>query len=396
MIQRHRVRRWGCLLAASAITACGSTEPPTPSADVADDASDVATLEPDVDAPSLGPSWTAVPPVRADLLQQRLDQALADLGLTGAAIAVAFEDTQELWVGTAGYSNTDTEELWEPDRSFRIGSVTKTFTAAIVFQLMTEGRLSLDDSLETWVPGYYDDVGITVRHLLANTSGIASYNYVGSFDEGRPWTPTELVQWSVDHEPALRFEPGREWEYSNTNYVLLGLVIEAVTGHTYEEEVRARLTAPLGLDDTYVAGSGDDNPNIVRCYDLDGVDIAESADPSFGWAAGAIVSTPFDLVRWAVALYGGHVLSDESFALMVTPTMPADGSDPGYGLGAFVETDGAEQLYGHTGGIAAFLTYAYYYPPESVALVAMSNRWETQLRDFAGYGWAGALDLDYP
>ena len=229
---------------------------------------------------------------------------------------------------------------------------------------------------------------------MTNTSGIISYNYVGSFDDTRPWTPDELVSWAVTHEPTLRFVPGSEWEYSNTNWVLLGLTVEAATGRSYEDEVQDRFLDPLGLRDTRVAASGDSSPRLVDCYDAAGSNITGEADPSFGWAAGAMVSTPADLARWGAALYGGSVLSAASMELMLTPTELNDGTPvPDYGMGAFIEDDGSNAIYGHTGGIGGYLTYLYFWRADRIALVMSVNQEETDIRELAGYGWTTPLGL---
>jgi D-alanyl-D-alanine carboxypeptidase len=294
-------------------------------------------------------------------------------------------------------SRVESSEEWLAERSFRIGSVTKTFTAAVIFQLVEEGTLTLDDALEDWLPGYYDGVGVTLRHLLSNTSGIVSYNYVGSFDDSIPWTPEELVGWAVLNEPELRFEPGSQWEYSNTNFVFLGMIIEAATGGSYQDALDDRLLEPLGLTSTYVSPSGDTNPAIVDCYNESGDNLTNAADPSFGWAAGAIVSTPSDLARWGTALYGGDVLQPDSLTLMLTPTTLNDGTlVENYGLGAFIERDAENAIFGHTGGIAGYMTYLYFWETDRIALVVMANEFGTNLRDLAGYGWSVPLDFEFP
>lgn len=326
-------------------------------------------------------------------LAAQLDAAVQEMDLVGAAMAIVDLDQGTEWAGASGLARVETDEAWEPGRLVRIGSTTKTFTAALIFLLEEEGVLTLDDPIEQWAPGYYDGVGITLRHLLSNTSGIVSYNYVGPFDESSPWEPEELAQWAVDHEPELRFEPGAEWEYSNTNFVLLGLVIEAATGNNYADEVESRLLEPLGLDDTYIAGSGDKNPALVDCYARNGDNLSGTSDPSYGWAAGAGVSTPTDLARWTAALYGGDVLSADSLTRMTTPTELADGTVTDYGLGSFVELDEEHALFGHTGGIAGFQTYMYYWQTNRIALVVTTNTFDTNLRDLSAYGWSVLLDL---
>ncbi len=383
---RGHVERWTLVFV---LAVCGCS----------DDAGDTRRLDggaPDaaavVDAGAEG--WGNVDDATASGMQDQLDDAVTELGLIGAAFGLAYTDERQLWSGAAGHARREDAELWTPGRSVRVGSITKTFTAAAILQLVEEDSLSLDDPLEAWVAGYYDGLGVTVRHLMTNTSGIASYNYVGSFDDGRPWIPAELVAWAVAHEPELRFEPGSAWEYSNTNWVLLGLAIEAVTGRSYEEEIQRRFLDPLALRDTYVAASGDANPAIVDCYDAAGENVTGRVDPSFGWAAGAMVSTPADLARWGAELYGGRLLSAESMELMLTPATLNDGSPvPDYGMGAFIEDDGTNAIYGHTGGIGGYLTYLYFWRADRIALVVSVNQMETDLRELAGYGWTTPLGL---
>ncbi|MFK7999007.1 MAG: serine hydrolase domain-containing protein [Polyangiales bacterium] len=353
--------------------------------------SDASTGDASTDAsdPHLG--WTTIVDERLTQLQTAVAQGREEHSLPGLAMAAAYADSQELMVAVTGLSNVTEGEDWNPAQSFRIGSVTKTFTAAIILQLVEEGTLTLNDSLERWVPAYYAGVGVTVRHLITNTSGIVSYNYVGSFDAGRSWSPTELVEWAVTHEPELRFEPGSDWEYSNTNYVLLGLVIEAATGSTYDAALHARLLDPLGLSDTYLAQSVEPNEHIVRAYDAEDNDISSLHDPSLGWAAGGMVSTPCDLARWGASLYAGDVLSAPMLELLLTPGV----HNSEYGHGSFVEVDGAQALYGHTGGIGGYGTYMYHWRNDNITLVVMRNKIdrEASFRDLAGRAWLPLLGM---
>lgn len=343
-------------------------------------------------AGSLGSDGGWHPPSaeRSRTFQRQLEAARAEQELPGLAMAIAFRDSRELWVSSTGFSNLETQTEWKPTDESRIGSVTKTFTAALIFQLVEEGKLTLDDPLEKWVPRWYH--GVTLRHLLGHTSGIASYNYIGSFDSSRSWTPEGLVQWAFDLEPALRFTPGTQWEYSNTNFILLGLVIEAATGHSYGEELTTRLLLPLGLTDTRLALTGDQSPRLVRSYSgMPPVENSLSNDPSMGWAAGAIVSTPHDLALWTLALYGGQVISAESLRAMTTPSGLTPPEQSPYGLGAFTESDGELSISGHTGGIAGYSTYAYALENPSVSLVVMSNWQGTNLRAASQFAWTSVL-----
>lgn len=356
---------------------------------------------PDTDAgletdASAGQSWEPTATATCAQIQAKLEQGIADMGLPGGAFGVAEASDNTVCAVAAGVGDVDAQTAWTPDSLFRIGSVTKTFTTALILMLVDDGVLTIDDPLETWAPGYFDGVGVTLRHLMSNTSGIVSYNYVGNFQRHNPWTPVELVQWAVSNEPGLRFAPGAEYEYSNTNFVLLGLVIESATGKTYEQNVLERLTGPLGLVNTYVAYSGDKHPLLVESYDAEGRNLAAGYDPSMGWSAGSIVSTPSELARWGATLYDGRLLSAATQSEMLTPVVLGDGSVSDQGLGVFIEIDGEESLYGHTGGIGGYLTYLYYYAPTRTAVAASANVQGVQLRDFSAYGWAIPLDLDSP
>ena len=352
-----------------------------------------------VEEPEPSVEWGSVDPGLAAELEAALEAARVEQDLPGLAMAVAYRDSKKLWVSATGYSDLATQAEWLPGDESRIGSVTKTFTAAIVLQLVEEGVLSLEDPIEAWVPGRY--VGPKLVHLLGHTSGIASYNYIGEFDESASWEPMELVDWAYAHEPMLRFAPGTQWEYSNTNFVLLGLVIEAATGGTYGDALQTRLFDPMLFDDTRLALTGDDSERLVRSYDgTPPVDNTASADPSGGWAAGAIVTTPEELARWTVALYGGALLAPETLERMTTSNGLTGPDEEDYGLGTIIE-DGADDdseytLYGHGGGIAGYATSAYYLKERDVALIVMTNWKQVDLRLAAGHGWAAVLGAESP
>jgi D-alanyl-D-alanine carboxypeptidase len=325
-------------------------------------------------APQPTPSarWSEADAALVARLQTALEAARAEQDLPGLAAAVAWKEQRKLWVGATGLARLEPQTTWASGDEFRVGSATKMLTAAITMQLAQEGRLSLDDAIERWVPGWY--AGPTLKNLLAHRSGIASYNYVGGFDESQPWTPQQLVQWAFDHAPALAFAPGTQFEYSNTNYVLLGMVIEKVTGQSYAEALRVRLFEPLQLG-LRLAGSGDVGTRMVHCYTgAPPVDTTTRFDPSFGWAAGGVAATPTELARWLVALYGGELLPQASLDAMTTPSGPTPANQEDYGLGTFIQHDDGHTLVGHPGGIGGYQTWAYFLEPEGVAVVLMSNR----------------------
>jgi D-alanyl-D-alanine carboxypeptidase len=219
---------------------------------------------------------------------------------------------------------------------FRIGSTTKTFVATVVLQLVGEGRLSLDDTVDRWLPGVVRGEGndgrkVTVRQLLQHTSGIPEYlrpaTSPGQWrkERLRSWRPERLVALAMKHKPD--FAPGARWGYSNTNYVLAGMIIRKVTGRGWEQEVRRRILVPLGLRHTIVPGADPEVPRPhARAYarfSLDGplVDVTVS-DQSQGDAAGAMISTTGDLNRFFRALLGGRLLRTAQLAQM-EKTVPA-------------------------------------------------------------------------
>ncbi|MCK1796263.1 beta-lactamase family protein [Streptomyces sp. XM4193] len=244
--------------------------------------------------------------------------------------------------------------------SYRIASTTKTFTSTVVLQLVGEGRLSLEDTVEEWLPGLVrgngnDGSAITVRNLLQNTSGLHNYTAqlplgdAESFERDRwkQWTPRELVGLAVAQKPsfppAAKDDPEPDWEYSNTNFVLAGMIIEAVTGNDWRTEVTDRIIRPLGLKDTYAPGrdTGIRGPHS-RSYQrfADSGEWTDTTEYSVTWgdSAGELISTHRDLDRFFTALLRGKLLAPaELRAMRTTVPMPEEFTEiwPGarYGLG---------------------------------------------------------------
>lgn len=288
-------------------------------------------------------------------VQRALEHAVAEHGLPG--ILALVRDHQGTWFGTAGVADTQTGRKRQPADQFRIGSAAKTFTATVMLQLVAEGKVHLDDTVDQHLPGVvsghgHDGRRITVRHLLNQTSGISDYfmdpemlsRYVGpGFLEHRfdRYTPEQLVQAAMAHPPY--FEPGARWAYSNTNYILAGMIIERVTGRTYTEELTDRITRPLGLTGTYLPGPEETtlrgphgrHYSKLQVPDPDAptYDVTEM-NASLGFAAGGIVSTAEDLTRFFSALLGGKLLPPAQQQEMLT-TVPTTDWVPNasYGLG---------------------------------------------------------------
>ncbi|GAA4893852.1 serine hydrolase domain-containing protein [Streptomonospora salina] len=302
-------------------------------------------------------------------------ESVVDNGTPGVIARV--DRGKRSWNGTAGVADRERPGPRRPGEHFRIGSITKTFTAVTMLKLEAEGKLSLDDSVEEWLPGAldhdgYDGRSITLRRLLNHTSGVYDIlrdrgfasRYTGSaFLEHRydSWTPDELVEIATSHPPE--FAAGTQWSYSNTNYLLAGMVIEAATGKSYGEAVDRRLLGPH-LRKTVVPGFSSAVPEphaqaysrlFVDAPDAEVYDTTEF-DPSMAGAAGEIISTTRDLNRFFGALLAGRILpADQQEELLA-------GVDTGngyrYGLGVRTYPLPCGTMWGHDGDILGSVTYA--------------------------------------
>ena len=228
---------------------------------------------------------------------------------------------------TAGSASLEDERSLAPDDRFRIASVTKAFTDAVVMELVEEGMLPLDDTVEDWAPGLLaEGDSITVRQLLGHTSGLPDYTkddgFIEAFVAGEDLTPRQIVSF-VSSEP-LAFEPGTTYEYSDTDNIVLGLIIEFATGSSYEEELRTRVLEPLDLQDTVLPeGTAMPDPH-ARGYQYEPgsegggepEDVFTALDPSAAWASGALVSTPSNLSRFFGDLLSGQLIGEEELEQM--------------------------------------------------------------------------------
>ena len=309
---------------------------------------------------------------RTDVVQQQLDALVTRDGFPGALAAVTDGHGSERDL-TAGVGDLATGEDVPVDGQVRIASNTKTFTATVVLQLVQEGLVDLDAPVEAYLPGLVrgpggDGRAITVRQLLQHTSGLPDYDEALLSDfaavQHRYVEPHDLLAVALA-QPQL-FPPGTGWEYSNTNYVLAGLVVQRVTGRPIGAEITQRVIEPLGLTDTYWPHEGEqeirgEHPSgyFAPAPDVAFTDVTVQ-DPSYGWAAGQLVSTPSDLLEFFTALTDGELLSAEMLAQMET-TVPAPGATvrgaESYGLGlqTFTLSCGGT-AWAHGGDIPGFET----------------------------------------
>jgi D-alanyl-D-alanine carboxypeptidase len=314
-------------------------------------------------------------------VQQALDVLTHRDGFPGALIEVR-DASGHSWVSVSGVAELGGHQPVPRDGQFRIGSTTKTFVATVVLQLVAGHRVQLDAPIERYLPGLVRGHGndgrlITVRELLQHTSGLPDYvNYLPLTgprfvrDRFRRYQPRQLVALALQH-PSL-FKPAAAWSYSNTNYILLGLLIEKVTGHPYGSEIAQRILDPLGLRHTLVPGDSAGIPGphahgylpVPASYTAGGLVDISRLNPSWSWAAGEMLSTTSDLNRFFAALLGGRLLPRAGLAQM-TRAVPAKqewfqypGASYGLGLERIPLPCGGS-AWGHGGDIQGYSTRAW-------------------------------------
>ncbi|MEU8547682.1 serine hydrolase domain-containing protein [Streptomyces roseoverticillatus] len=307
---------------------------------------------------------SAVAVARPDTVQQGLNALVRTDGMPAALASVKGHEGHTRTY-TAGVADLATGSKVPQDGQVRIGSNTKTFTAVVVLQLVGEGKIGLDAPVDTYLPGLVRGKGIdgrhiTVRQLLQHTSGLPNYSK-GDL-QPRYYDPRDLLDIALRYKAD--FTPGRKWEYSNTNYVVAGLIIQKVTGHALATEIDQRIIKRIGLRHTYFPAPGDTTirePHPLGYYqETAGAPMADVTewDPSWGWAAGQMISTNSDLNQFFTALLAGRLLPAAQLAQMRT-TVPAEylGSGARYGLGLASRPLSCGGVYwGHGGSMTGYET----------------------------------------
>jgi D-alanyl-D-alanine carboxypeptidase len=295
----------------------------------------------------------------------------------GAAVIVT-RGGQVIYSAGRGLADVGTRRPITPDSVFRYGSITKQFTAAIVLQLVAEGRISLDDPLSRFFPDYpQPGAAATVRQLLNHTSGIQSYTGIPGWmteaNTSRAYTTAEMIALFRDRPSPT--PPGQAWAYNNSGYVLLGAIIEQVTGKPWHQAVAERITGPLGLRTIGYGVDREALPAMARGYtDTEGrVQPARRIHMSVPHAAGALVGTAGDLARWAQALHHGRVVSPALYAQMTSPPRRPGSPLRPYGFGLEMDQIRGRDTIGHGGGIFGFSTYATYVPSDELFVAVLAN-----------------------
>lgn len=334
---------------------------------------------------------TAPPDARLQHLLDRWRQR-ADV----PAVTLAVDAPTGRFAGASGTAERGGGAPATADSPFRIASITKMFVAVVALQLVQEGRLGLDDRLAPYVPGFPGGDRITIRQLLNHTSGVPDYGRTAHFgkrlldDRQRRWSTDEVLALVTGVRPD--FAPGTDYLYSNTGYVLLGRVIEAVTGSTWAVEVRRRIIDPLGLRHTFVAGAEPVPGGVLPGYfDIDNDGDQENIETGRPWpslettegAAGAIVSTAPDLVVFGGALFRGRLVAPAVLRQMVAggPHHPRNSN---YGLGVEItRPDYRTTVWGHGGFIPGFRSALWYVPQQDLVVVALANDSRANPQDLA-------------
>jgi len=315
---------------------------------------------------------------KMDSLFAKIDEEKQGMG----SIAIA-KHGKLVYQNTFGYADIGENIPANATTTYRIGSISKTFTAAIIMQLVEEGKLTLDTKLSEYFPQIPNADKITIEQMLRHRSGLFNFTSAEDYTEWmeEPQSQDELVEKMVENGTV--FEPGEKAEYSNTNYVLLSYIAETIDGKEFADILKDRITEPLKLEHTYYGGKINPKENEARSYTLlDDWQTATETDMSVPAGAGAIVSNPTDLTTFFSALFTGEVVSENSLEEM---TELVDG----IGLGMFQIPFYDKRAFGHNGGIDGFQSNAAYFPRDSVAIAYTTNGVEMGMNDIL----IGALSI---
>jgi len=329
------------------------------------------------------------PRVSRARINEVVKKVMQERHIPGLSIAVSLPGGKVI-EESYGLANVEYKQPVEKDSIFAIGSISKTFTAIGIMMLQEEGKLIVNDRITKYFPQYPGWNEITLRHLLQHTSGIKDVTDVEPFkgNQGKDWTPQEVVT-VIAREP-LDFEPGQKAKYSNTGCIILGLVIEKITGVSYGDFLAAKITKPLGMAHTALGSNSALVPKRVSGYVYAGSLMnAEYASLALPYASGGILSTPSDLIRLVKVFRGEGLLKEKSIREMFGPAHLNNGtryesSDPGlkmtfgYGLDSIVLKD--KIIPAKTGGISGFNSFFAYFP-ESQTMVAVTANLSNSLQD---------------
>ena len=335
---------------------------------------------------------TASKPDLKTALQLKLDEWHKAGSFPGATLGVVLANGESFGLAV-GLADRATKRAMTPTDRMLAGSVGKTFAAATALQLIKEGKIGLDDKIEKylgsepWFSRLPNAKDITVRELMNHTSGLVRYEFKQQFTKDltanpeKVWKPAELVAYLLDEKPP--FEAGKSWDYSDTNYIVLGMIIEKVTGRKFYDEANRRVLKPLKLTNT-IPQDGPRLKRVVQGYagpnnpfggkDAMIVDGKFVINPQFEWTGGGYASTAQDLARWAKMIYEGKAFSPDLLPQVLDGvSAPMLGRETKYGLGVIIRQTTAGTSYGHSGFFPGYMTDMMYFPDHKVAVAVQVN-----------------------
>lgn len=339
-------------------------------------------------------------------LQKKLDHFRRAYGVPGVVMSVSLPREQATRDFTSGVDRVPSGSPVTTNRLFQIGSISKSFTAALILKLEARGLLSLDDTVGDFLPQYPKWRNITIRQLLNQTSGIYDYTHDPRLDHVKnpryrytTWTLADLANIAYPHR--LQFRPGRSWGYSNTNYIIAGLIIERVTHRSIAQNIEENFLDPrlYGLSSThYISGPYPQYvlANMAHGYHNNG-DIDETyVNLSWAGSAGAIVSTSHDLIKWAHALFHGRVLPPKQMQEMETITSRKNGRtlysatrEKGYGLGiGHKYIQGVGNIWSHPGGTTGFSALLMWAQQHDITVAITANSHDVNIHKINAFGAA--------
>jgi D-alanyl-D-alanine carboxypeptidase len=340
--------------------------------------------------PGVSPIYATTTALPSAALQARLAELRKRYTMPGVSVTIIWPDGRS-WSGVSGWANLKTRMPVYGGTAFAIGSVTKTFMAALILDLAEERRLSLNDRVRRWLPTARVSSSVTIRQLLDHTSGV--YDFFSNptidaallADKRRVWTSSR----ALSYVRSPYFAAGKGWHYSNSNYVLLGQIVRRVTGRTVAAELRRRFVNPLGLSRTFMQGVETRRSTVATAYvqrgwgtslrqvsQSDGTSIAPfTSVTTAAGNAGAIAASSRDLAVWARALYGGAVLEPTSLTAMEDVSHSVSvGATRRYGLGLMEEWFGGRRTYGHTGRLIGSRSSIRYLPDYGFTIAVVTNQ----------------------
>jgi CubicO group peptidase (beta-lactamase class C family) len=291
----------------------------------------------------------------------------------GAVIVV--KDEKVIFRKAYGMASLELGVRMEPEMIFFIGSLTKQFTAVAAVRLAEKGRLALTDSIGKYFPDFPGSERIQIRHLLAHTSGIKDYIPLPDFHSRMREDLSNADVLKIVKKESLEFLPGEKFSYSNSNFALVGAIIEKVTGQSYEQFLRESILIPTGLDHTQIIDNAKVIPGLVNGYELIEGEIRRAGMMSYSYlhAAGGLSANIDDLAKWNNAVFGGQIISRASLAECLSPQKLNNGESSGMGMGWFVDTLYGKTVVYHGGGIYGFVNHTLFLPEVNLYVAVLRN-----------------------